>query len=375
MRKFYPFIRNVSCAVFSLITLLYFLSCLTPYITSLHFKGFTYLALFFPFLLIGMASTLLLSLFLFRKYSILFLVILLFGYKNIFSTTCFHYPKKFEQQKAPNTIRLLSWNVNDFVTSDIKRDTVGAPRRTILAFIKSVNADILCFQDFSTSERDKYVYSNLKYLKDTLKYPYYYVSSDDSTKGTNYLYGTIILSRYPIADSGRFVYVRKHCPEHLIYATVDINGHLVRFYNTHLQSMFLHRYGRVPYNNEQFILDDTAIIYSGHRYQKLVYFDSIHIAQAKLIKEKLNECKIPYVFCADLNSVPSSYVYQHISAGINDAFLQKGFGWGSTYEGLSPSLRIDVVLMSKSLEVKQYYSTKLQNASDHYPIVTDISLH
>lgn len=139
--------------------------------------------------------------------------------------------------------------------------------------------------------------------------------------------------------------------------------------------MFLHRYGRVPYNNEQFILDDTAMIYSGHRYQKLVYFDSIHIGQAKLIKKKLNECTIPYIFCADLNSVPSSYVYQHISTGLNDAFLQKGFGWGTTYEGLSPSLRIDVVLMSKNLKANQYYSPKLQNASDHYPIVTDISLH
>ncbi len=375
MRKYSPFIRYPSFAVFYLITLLYFLGSLTPYITSLHFKGFTYLALFFPFLFIGMVSTFLLSIFLFKKYSIFLLLILLLGYRNIFSTTSFIYPKNFEQQKAPNTFRLLSWNVNDFVTSDKKRDTVGAPRRTILAFIKSVNADILCLQDFSSSERDKYVFSNLEYLKDTLNYPYYYVSSDDSSKGTKYIYGTVILSRFPITDSCRFVYIRKHLPEHLMYATINIKGHPIRFYNTHLQSMFLHRYGRVPYNNEQFILDDTAMIYSGHRYQKLVYFDSIHIGQAKLIKEKLNECTIQYIFCADLNSVPSSYVYQHISTGLNDAFLQKGFGWGTTYEGLSPSLRIDVVLMSKNLKANQYYSPKLQNASDHYPIVTDISLH
>ena len=375
MTKPNPFIKYASVAIFSIILLLYFLGCLTPYISSLHFKGFTYIALFFPFLLIGMLAILLLSFFLFRKYSFFLLLLLLLGYKNIFSATSFHYPHYFVQQKEPNTFRLLSWNVDDFVNSDVKCDTVGAPRRMILDFIKSTNADILCFQDFSSAEKNKYVFSNLKYLQDTLHYPYLYISSDDTSKGLTYIYGTVIISRFPITDSGRFAYARKHLPEHLMYATININGHSVRFYNTHLQSMFLHRYGRVPYNNEQFILDDTAIIYTGHRYQKLVYFDSIHVAQAKMAKEKLNECTLPFIFCADLNSVPSSYVYQHISKNLNDVFLQKGSGWGGTYDGLSPTLRIDVVLTSKDLIATQYYSPKLQNASDHYPIVTDIALH
>jgi endonuclease/exonuclease/phosphatase family metal-dependent hydrolase len=135
--------------------------------------------------------------------------------------------------------------------------------------------------------------------------------------------------------------------------------------------MFLHKYGKLP-GDSTFILDDTTIIYTGHRYQKLRYFDSLHIHQAQLIKEQLNKCNLPFVFCADLNSVPSTYVYHHISQGLNDAFVQNGSGWSATYSDLSPTLRIDVTLMSKELNTTQFYCPKLKNASDHYPLVTDI---
>jgi len=375
MSTSHPFIKYPSIAVFSIVTLLYFLGSLTPYINSQHFKPFTYLALFFPYLFIGIFIIQLVSFFLFRKYSLLFFFIILFGYKNIYSTIGFHYPEEFVQQKAPNTFRLLSWNVDNFVNCEKRFDSPKAFRKNIVAFIKSSNADILCFQDFMNIDESKSLISNLKCLKDTLHYPYFYFSKDDQLDKPNYYYGTIILSRYPITDSGRYAYARKHSPEHLIYATININGKLVRFYNTHLASMFLHKFGKQNYGNESFLQDDTAIIYRGHRYQKLVYFDSVHIAQAKLIKETLNKCTFPFLFCADLNSVPSSFVYQHISQGLNDAFLQKGFGWGGTYNELSPTLRIDVVLMSKDLKATQYYAPKLQKASDHYPIITDITLH
>ena len=375
MKKSSSLLRLSIRIIVSLFTIVYLLSCLTPYISPLYFRGFTYLALVFPWLLIGMLIILLMSIFLFRKYSLLLFLILLIDYKNIFSTTGFHFQKPFVEQQAPNTFRLLSWNVDDFITSSKKLDNFHAPRRNILSLIKTINADVICFQDFATSSETKYEFSNLKYLLDTLNYHYHYISVDDTSKGRGSKYGTIILSKYPIIDTGRFVYARKHLPEHLMYATININGKPIRFYNTHLQSMYLHRYGRTDYNNEQFIEDDTAIIYTGNSLQKLVYFDSIHVHQARLIKTQLNKCPLPYIFCADLNSVPSSYVYQHISDGLTDAFLQNGSGWSATYSEISPTLRIDVVLFSKDLNSIQYYSPKIQNASDHYPIVTDIAIH
>ena len=58
---------------------------------------------------------------------------------------------------------------------------------------------------------------------------------------------------------------------------------------------------------------------------------------------------------------------------MTDAFLQKGSGLGGTFHRFSLTLRIDVLLMSKGITANQYYSPQL-DLSDHYPIVTDISL-
>ena len=107
------------------------------------------------------------------------------------------------------------------------------------------------------------------------------------------------------------------------------------------------------------------------KFNKLKYFDTSHINQTKIIKKAFDTTKIPFVFCADLNAVSSSYVYNQISKNVNDAFVQKGFGWGATYSSLMPFIRIDVVLMSKELKATKYYSPKLE-LSDHYPVVADI---
>ena len=357
-------------------SIIYLLACLTPWINPINLHIYTYLALLFPWLFVGMLAILLISLFLFRNKSLILLLIILIGYKNIFSTTGINYPKQYCQQKQGGTIRVLSWNVNNFVNCITRFDTADSPRRNILNFIKSVDADVMCFQDFRDFEQNWWLYSNVKYLTDTLKYKYVYISVDDPCKQEYYpaRYGAAIFSKFPIVDSGRVAYNWKHLPEHLMYATLNINGNKIRFYCTHLRSMMLHKFGRDSAQDYSFLENDTAIIFHEHRYQKLLYYDSVHVQQAKIVKEELNRCRLPYVFCADLNSVPSSYVYQHISNGLNDAFVQNGTGWSSTYTALSPTLRIDVVLLRKDLHSTQYYSPRLQNASDHYPIVTDIAI-
>ena len=377
MVKKHKYLRLLLITGISVFTFIYFLSCLTPWISPLYFKNFTYLALLSPWFLLGMLVVLLLSSFFFRRYSLFFLLVILFGYKNIFSTIGFNYPKHFKQEKAATTFRLLSWNVDDFLNSEKRFDSSNSPRRNILKFIKSVNADVMCFQDFKSYEENRLLASNIIYLVDTLKYPYYYFSVDDPYENEFYprKYGTAIFSKYPIVDSGRFAYNWKHFPEHLMYANLNINHHTIRVYNTHLRSMMLHKFGKDSTEDYSFVQDDTTIIFYGHRYQKLLYYDSVHLQQAQIIKEQLNNCTLPFIFCADLNSVPSSYVYQHISKGLNDAFIQNGSGWSGTYSALSPTLRIDVVLMCRELNSTQYYSPRIQNASDHYPIVTDIAIH
>jgi endonuclease/exonuclease/phosphatase family metal-dependent hydrolase len=186
-------------------------------------------------------------------------------------------------------------------------------------------------------------------------------------------YGTAIFSKYPIIDTGRITYDSEIFPEHIGFANIEINKKVLRFYNTHLSSMQLTADRKNAGLDYTYMQDDTAILLNKSKLERISFFDSFHVKQAQLVKQQLNAYNKPFIFCADLNSVPSSYVYQHISKGLQDAFLQTGFGWGPTYDGLSHTLRIDVTLLSPQLKVVQHYCPKLK-ASDHFPLVTDIAL-
>lgn len=358
-------------------TLVYLLSCATSYISPLAFKGFTLLALVFPLLFFGMLLLIFICFFIKRKLAYILLFLTFLGYKNIFSTIGIHFfRKEFSIQKPAETIRLMSWNVNDFIDCWKSHDNKYSYRRTMLKTIKQFNPDILCFQDYLDFEENKGVYSNTKFIRDTLHYPYMYLSNDynRTNKVWPSKYGTIIFSRFPIIDSGRVAYNTKHNPEHIMYATIQCNNKKVRIYNTHLHSMFLHKFGRDSLQDYGFVEDDTAVIFNGSTIEKLMYFDSVHVHQARVVKDQLNKCDLPYIFCSDLNSVPSSYVYQTIASGLDDAFLQFGRGFGETYPGISKMLRIDVILMNNQIKVKQFSSPRVYYASDHYPNITDFEI-
>ena len=369
------FFKTSSKIIILAIIIIYLLASLSPYINPIKVNVYTYLALGFPYILLAMIVCCGISFFIFRKYWWVFILLIFVGYKDILSTTGFHFKSGFTQSKLPKTFRLLSWNVNEFVNNQVKIDTPNNLRRKILTFIKASNADVLCFQDFRDyTEGDGY-YSNIKYIVDTLHYPYHYFSVDvlDKVGVTQNKYGCIIFSKYPIIDTGRIPNDYNDSTENLCFADIRFPNKSVRFYNTHLRSMLLTFDRKLENKEYTYIQDDTAILLNKGKLKSINYFDSVHIKQAEILKQQLNSYPKPFIFCADLNSVPSSFVYHQISSGLQDAFLQKGFGWGSTYDGLSNTLRIDVTLLSLDLKVVQHFSPKL-HASDHYPSVIDFML-
>ena len=73
----------------------------------------------------------------------------------------------------------------------------------------------------------------------------------------------------------------------------------------------------------------------------------------------------------DLNNNSFSDIYNFISKGRNDAFLEKGSGFGSTYRFPFFPLRIDYIFTSKNIKVLDFktYDIKL---SDHKPILAKL---
>jgi len=74
-----------------------------------------------------------------------------------------------------------------------------------------------------------------------------------------------------------------------------------------------------------------------------------------------------------MNDVPNSYAYQTVSKNLYDAFTEKGWGMGRTFQFLSPTLRIDYVLHSKALALKKVQVVR-PSLSDHNPVIADFNL-
>lgn len=367
------FFRRVFLIAGILYSIIYLVSCLTPYISPLVLWPLTFLSLGFPFLLVGMILLLLTSLVANRKYSLLLLLIIALGFKNISTVFAFNSPHKFQQKKTAGSIRVLSWNVNNFINCKKSNDTPGNPCSKILNFIKHSDADILCLQDFSNFNGPDYR-STFNYIKDSLGYKYSYFPDNYSynPKLSQEQYGTPVFSRFPISDSGRLTFAEISYNESLVYVTIHINGDSIRIFNTHFLSMDIHTNMPVP-NGRNFLKSDTALMFHSNTFRKLKRFDKIHIQQAQQVKEFMNKSKLPFIFCADLNSVPTTYAYHQLNNGLKDAFLSTGFGLGRTYDSISSTLRIDVVLMSKVLKPVQHYTAHI-HVSDHFPNIADFRI-
>ncbi len=366
------FFRRIFLIAGIIYSLIYLFSCLTPYINPLVLWPLTFLSLGFPFLLGGMIVLFLISLWANRKYSLLLLLIMAAGFKNITTVFAFNKPEKFQQNKAAGSLRVLSWNVNNFINCKKINDTPGNPCSRILNFIRQSDADILCLQDFSNFNRPDYR-STFNYIKDSLGYRYTYFPDNYSynSKLSPDQYGTPVFSRFPISDSGKLTFAENSYNESLVYVTINVNGDSIRIFNTHLLSMDIHTSNMPPPKGQNFLKSDTALMFHSNTFRKLKRFDKIHIQQAQQVKAFLNKSNLPFIFCADLNSVPTTYAYYQLSDGLKDAFLSTGFGLGRTYDSISSTLRIDVVLMSKIFKPIQHYTAHV-HVSDHFPNITDI---
>ena len=123
-----------------------------------------------------------------------------------------------------------------------------------------------------------------------------------------------------------------------------------------------------------FFINRQRLVKNGRsRIRLLKRYDSIHSRQAELFASVIAKSPYPVIAAGDFNSVPTSYVYHTIKGKLHDAFLRKGFGFGQTYIALSPTLRIDYILVEPRFKVIQA-TTPSYSASDHFPVIADINI-
>jgi len=367
-QSFFTFIKTSIAALGLPLILVYWVGSFSGWMNPHIFTGITFLAIGFPILFLASFLWCCLIVLLFQKKSWLVFLLLLPGSFNLLNTYSIRFNQAFNPIKDAKTVRVLTWNVNEFLYSRPEIDSWKYDQGKMLNFIKEVNPDILCFQDFIVApgwaERDI-----PGFIRDSLGFPYQFFSLDDLD------YGTIIFSKFPIKNSGRIVYTQPSHPESIAYADIEISNKTVRIFNTHFRSMFLHHntLSRSVLGDLKYVKEDTNFLFNSNRLERLEYYDRIHTDQAEQVIGAFEDTKMPFIFCADLNAVPSSYVYQLLRKNTLDTYLEKGSGLKGTYKKGSYLARIDLILTSTDWKTLQYYSPKL-NLSDHYPVIADIQL-
>jgi endonuclease/exonuclease/phosphatase family metal-dependent hydrolase len=352
--------------IFSIVLLLLFvISCFSPAIAPLTFSYITFFALAFPYLFLLTLIVAIINFYINKRLTIVMLICLPPGIFNLSHTIAFNFPKKFNDKKDSATLRVMTWNVQDFVNLSPQNEI----RLKMLHIITQKNPDVLCVQEYTNVEGGRWRISVCKEL-DSLGFKYHFFSADQVT--TNHFdavvtRGSAIFSKMPFTDSGRILIRNDGTTEYLAYANINFDNRLVRIYTAHLASYELYR------DTDNAKKDVYQITYERKRtiQYKLREIEQLHQKEATIIDSAVSRAVLPIIYCGDMNSTPCTYTYHLIKNDFKDAFLEKGSGIGATFYKVLPMLRIDYCLADKRLKVINCTVIN-QKLSDHYPVVTDL---
>lgn len=261
-------------------------------------------------------------------------------------------------------LKAMSYNVRGFNIYQWSREPEA--KKEIFRFLESQDPQLVCFQEYYSSEKNGQTHRHISRQLDYLPYNAVYYTSDPSNRNG---FGIATFCKYPILKKSRIPFSSSF--NAAMYTDILFQSDTLRVFNIHLQSIrfqednyaFLDT-ARLKYSNEQ-ISEIRAI---GSRLKTAF---SLRAEQAKVIASYIKDSPYPVVVMGDFNDTPQSYAYRKIKKGLNDSFRKSGKGFGNTYAGELPSFRIDYIMYSPPLLSKEFNRIKTDH-SDHYPISTHL---
>jgi len=284
----------------------------------------------------------------------------------------FRFSVSFDAIKERNVIRVMSWNVEHFdIVEHLSHPEV---KSEMIDLINEYNPDIACFQEMVGSDS---IIKSINYIPEFKKkmkmkdYHFSYFNKLNFDK--THHFGIIIFSKFPIINK------QTYSPEpnkyNSTFQSVDIvrNNDTFRVFNVHLETLRFSPDNR-EYLNDPSIESGNDIKESKTILSKFKKGYLKHHWQSDNVRNEIDKSKFPVIVCGDLNDLPNSYAYNTIGKGLNNAFKEKGSLIGNTYDGISPTLRIDNIFTDRRFSVEQFLRIK-KSLSDHFPIIADIIFH
>ncbi len=345
-------------------------SCLACYIDPSVFWPLQFLGLAFPFIVLFAILFLLISA---GARTLIFwvnLAAIMLSWPFIKTIVSLHS----DQEETPKAIKVMSYNVRNFDLYNWSGNK--ATRSDIMQLIRAEAPDIICFQEYYTDDNE---FKDTEYLRDSLGYAHHYmrITFDKDTKTENarrsnhMQWGLAIFSRYDIVDKG-LVQLGQSNANQCMYADLRIDGHLLRVYNTHLQSIHL---GYDDYDTIEELSENQSTSWRKLKniLRKMKRATAARAHQARTLQEAIARYQGPRVLCGDFNDAPVSYTYHTISRGMQDAFVARGMGFGSSFATRLGVYRIDFMLTDPAIAIHSC-RTIHRRLSDHYPIVATLTL-
>ncbi len=278
---------------------------------------------------------------------------------------------QFKNSKPTGSLRVITWNVGLLNLTAANPTIAEANNAAIIKQLKALDADVICLQEFFTAVVPGTKYNFLDSISKTIGYPYYYFSRDIPYFANQYFSGNVIYSKHKIIDSNRSAFSDSHFGA-LLKTTISTGRDTIDIFTSRLRSV---NFGQDEYETINKIkkVSDPMIRGTASIIKKLKIGFTERSGQVNIVATELKNSKRPSVFAGDLNDVPTGFAYATLKKHREDVWLRKGAGIGRTFKHISPTLRIDYILISKHFETIQ---TKriLSSGSDHYGLVTDISI-
>lgn len=277
----------------------------------------------------------------------------------------------FSLAKPADQLRVMSWNVEHF--DILEHKSHPEKKAEMIRMITELQPDIACFQEMVASRLHP---NAINYLPEFLRKmgldQYYYSYNSKLDFDSKHHFGIIIFSKYPIINKKTVSFPPDDYNSTFQYADIVKGTDTFRVFNIHLQSLKFSPENR-RYLEDPSLKDQTDFEESRSLLEKFKTGFIKRQLQSERVRMSMLQSPYPTIVCGDFNDVPNSYAYNLIGEGMKDVFAEKGSGIGRTFYSISPTLRIDNIFVDKRFEVKQFARIQ-KKLSDHFPIITDISL-
>ncbi len=335
-----------------LLILTTFIAYLAPYISPTTFWPISIFGLAFPLLFILNFLFFLYWIFRRKKYFLLSLCCMLLGWGHFSSNFGINGSSAASEK---NEITVINFNTRNLLHVYQYKDKEKKSRhvKEFENWLSENKVDVFLFQETSK------LYINE--INKILNLPHSFQPERKMVA---------ILSRYPIISSGM---IELNSINHLVlWADLKVaNNKIIRFYSLHLKSSSLDREaidavaaGKVREKETWSGVWGLIKVYKNHAFTRE--------GQSEKVLAHIRKSPYPVVVGGDFNEPPTSYVYQQFHSQLEDAFCTAGSGFGSTYAGKIPLMKIDYLFYDPRLRVLEHEIDR-QPFSDHYPVKTRLS--